>query len=178
MCQFFREEWKAPLFCWHSDCICYWFFFIADNTNAPPASSASLFPRDPANHMGDVFQQRLDHLLAHLLSLLASKLFLQFTHSAANMLTSDSQTHCNFSLAPMSQPCKQKAISSPFLFFFHKYDNRILPKCLVFFFFEILLQWPNPTMLTYVKKHYRKRSISFYSDSLKLAFSEHSSNAA
>lgn len=124
MCQFFRAEWKAPFFfCWHSDCICYWFFSIADNTNAPPSSYASLFPRDPANHMGDVFQQRLDHLLAHLFSLLASKLFLQFTHSAANVLTSDSQTHCNFSLAPMSQPYKLVEVSSPFPFSFHKYDK-------------------------------------------------------
>lgn len=50
------EEWKAPLFCWHSVWIYYWFFSIADNTNAPPVSSASLFPRHPANDMGDVFQ--------------------------------------------------------------------------------------------------------------------------
>lgn len=61
---------------------------------------------------------RLDHLLAHLFSLLASKLFLQFTHSAANVLTSDRHT-------PMSKPCKLMVISSPFPLFLHYYDKEI-----------------------------------------------------
>lgn len=107
----YKEEVGIALPSLYDWCGNFFFFKWAETIAAPPTTSAHLFPTDPENCTGETFQQILDHFLAHLFSLLAAKLFLQFTHSAANALILISQTWCNIIiLIQMSGAFKQRTV--------------------------------------------------------------------